>query len=232
MAFSNSSFLAFTSVNASATSSGVTLGFAINPSAFATAASAACLAAVYAAAVEVVLPSVAFSTFANSFNASLAVAKSLVFALSFSSALAFANSTFNLSTFAIADVASACVALFCSAFLTKSAAVAFASVKSVWIASTAFLYAAILAGVFAVSNVLADAGVNDTSAFRNSDTWSSVALSTNTALAASSFANTPSTAACAFNASCSLALSPASLIAVALFFAASNSVASWAYFSL
>ena len=88
------------------------------------------------------------------------------------------------------------------------------------------MYAAILAGVFVASNVLAAAGVNAASAFRNSATWSSVALSTNTALAASSFTNTASTASCAVNASSLLALSPAALIVAALAFAPSNSVAS------
>ena len=129
-AFSNSAFLAFTSVNASATSSGVAFGFAINPSAFATAASASRFAASYASFVDVVFPSVTFSTPANSFNASLAVAKSLVFALSFSNAVAFANFAFNASTFAIASAASTFFALFCPAFVTKSDAVVFACVKS------------------------------------------------------------------------------------------------------
>ena len=91
------------------------------------------------------------------------------------------------------------------------------------------MYAAILAGVFVVSNVLASTGVNAASAFRNSATWSSVALSTNTALAASSFACTASTASCAFNAAYSLALSPAALTAAALAFAASNSVVKLVY---
>ena len=131
MAFSNSAFLAFTSVNASATSSGVAFRFAINSSALATAASAACFAAAYAVAVEVVFPSVTFSSPANAFNSSLAAARSPVFALSFSNAFAFANSTFNASTFAIAAAASALVALFCPAFVTKSAALAFASVNCV-----------------------------------------------------------------------------------------------------
>ena len=61
LAFSNSTFLAFTSVNAFATSSGVALGFSINSSALATAASAACFAAAYAVAVEVVFPAVTLS---------------------------------------------------------------------------------------------------------------------------------------------------------------------------
>ena len=157
------------------------------------------------------------------------MARSPVFALSFSNAFAFANSTFNSSTFAIASAASAFVALFCPAFVTKSAALAFASVNCVWIASTAFLYAAILAGVFVVSNVLASAGVNAASAPSNAAFCSSVALSTNTALAASSFACTASTASCAFNAAYSLALSPAALTAVALAFASSNSAVKLLY---
>ena len=104
-------------------------------SAAATAASAACFAASYASVVDVVFPSVTFASPANAFNSSLAAARSPVFALSFSNAFAFANSTFNSSTFAIAAAASAFVALFCPAFVTKSAALAFASDKSVFIYS-------------------------------------------------------------------------------------------------
>ena len=229
LAASNSAFLAFTSVNASATCSGVESALLMIPSAFATAASAACFASAYAVAVDVVFPSVTFSAFANSFNASLAAAKSLVFALSFSNAFAFANSTFNASTFAIAAAASAFFALFCAAFATRSVAVAVACVKSAWIASTAFLYAAILAGVFVPASVLSSAGFNAASAFRNSATCSSVALSTSVAFAASSFANTPSTASCAANASSLLALSPSVLIAVAFAFASSNSLVKLLY---
>ena len=223
-AFSNSAFLAFTFVNASATCSGVESALLMIPSASVTAASASRFAASYASFVDVVFPSVTFSTFANAFNASLAVAKSLVFALSFSNAVASANFAFNTSTFAIASDASTFFALFCPAFVTKSDAVAFASVNCDWIASTAFLYSAILAGVFVPANVLSSAGVNAASAFRNSATCSSVALSTSVAFAASSFANTASTASCAFNAACSLALSPAVLIAAAASIALSNSV--------
>ena len=131
LAFSNSAFLAFTSVNAFATCSGVESALLMISSAAATAASAACFAASYASVVDVVFPSVTFASPANAFNASLAVAKSLVFALSFSNAFAFANSTFNSSTFSIAAAASAFVALFCPAFVTKSAALAFASVNCV-----------------------------------------------------------------------------------------------------
>ena len=127
LAFSNSAFLAFTSVNASATCSGVESALLMIPSAFATAASATSFASAYPVAVDVVFPSVTFSAFANSFNASLAAAKSLVFALSFSNAFAFANSTFNASTFAITSAASTFFALFCSAFVTNAAALAFAS---------------------------------------------------------------------------------------------------------
>ena len=229
LAFSNSAFLAFTFVNASATCSGVESALLMIPSAAVTAASAACFAALYASVVDVVFPSVTFATPANAFNSSLAVAKSPVFALSFSNAVASTNFAFNASTFAIAAAASTFVALFCPAFVTKSAALAFASVNCVWIASTAFLYAAILVGVFVASNVLPSAGVNAVSAFRNSATWSSVALSTSVAFAASSFACTASTASCAFNAAYSLALSPAVLTAVALAFAASNSAVKLVY---
>ena len=129
LAFSNSAFLAFTFVSASATCSGVESALLMIPSASVTAASASCFAVAYAVAVEVVFPSVTFSAFANSFNASLAVAKSLVFALSFSNAVASANFAFNASTFAIASAASTFFALFCPAFVTKSDAVAFASVN-------------------------------------------------------------------------------------------------------
>ena len=130
LAASNAAFLAFTSVNAFATCSGVESALLMIFSAAATAASASRFAASYASVVDVVFPSVTFASPANAFNASLAVAKSPVFALSFSNAFAFANSTFNSSTFAIAAAASAFVALFCSAFVTKSAAVVFACVKS------------------------------------------------------------------------------------------------------
>ena len=91
------------------------------------------------------------------------------------------------------------------------------------------MYAAILFGVFVASNVLPSAGVNAVSAFRNSATWSSVALATSVALAASSFASTASTASCAANASSLLALSPAVLTAVALAFADSNSAVKLVY---
>ena len=229
LAFSNSAFLAFTFVNASATCSGVESALLMIPSAAVTAASAACFAASYASVVDVVFPSVTFATPANAFNSSLAVAKSPVFALSFSNAVASTNFAFNASTFAIAAAASAFVALFCPAFVTKSAAVVFASVNCVWIAFTASLYAAILFGVFVASNVLPSAGVNAVSAFRNSATWSSVALSTSVAFAASSFASTASTASCAFNAAYSLALSPAAFTAVAFALASSNSVVKLLY---
>ena len=129
-AFSNSAFLAFTFVSASATCSGVESALLITSSAAVTAASASRFAASYASFVDVVFPSVTFSTFANSFNASLAVARSPVFDLSFSNAVAFANFAFNASTFAIASAASAFFALSCPAFVTKSAAVVFACVKS------------------------------------------------------------------------------------------------------
>ena len=129
LAFSNSAFLAFTFVNAVATSSGEESALLMIPSAAVTAASASRFAASYASVVDVVFPSVTFATPANAFNSSLAAARSLVFALSFSNAVAFANSTFNASTFAIASAASVFVALFCSAFVTNSAAFAFASVN-------------------------------------------------------------------------------------------------------
>ena len=229
LAFSNSAFLALTFVSASATCSGVESALLMIPSAAVTAASASRFAASYASVVDVVFPSVTFSAFANAFNSSLAVARSPVFALSFSNAVASANFAFNASTFAIASAASAFFALSCPAFVTKSAALAFASVNCDWIASTAFLYSAILAGVFVPTNELSSAGVNAASAFRNSATCSSVALSTSVAFAASSFANTPSTASCAANASSLLALSPSVLIAAAFALAASNSVVSWSY---
>ena len=77
--------------------------------------------------------------------------------------------------------------------------------------------------------MLSSAGFNAASAFRNSATCSSVALSTNVALAASNFACTASTASCAVNASSLLALSPAVLIAVAFAFASSNSLVKLLY---
>ena len=129
LAFSNSAFLALTFVNASATCSGVESALLMIPSAAVTAASAACFAASYASFVDVVFPSVTFATPANAFNSSLAVVKSPVFALSFSNAVASTNFAFNASTFVIAAAASALVALFCPAFVTKSAAVVFASVN-------------------------------------------------------------------------------------------------------
>ena len=129
LAASNAAFLAFTFVNAVATSSGVESALLMIPSAAVTAASAACFAALYASVVDVVFPSVTFATPANAFNSSLAVTKSPVFALSFSNAVASTNFAFNASTFTIAAAASAFVALFCPAFVTKSAAVVFASVN-------------------------------------------------------------------------------------------------------
>ena len=130
-AASNAAFLALTFANAVATSSGEESALLMIPSAAVTAASASRFAASYASFVDVVFPSVTFATPANAFNSSLAAARSPVFALSFSNAFAFANSTFNASTFAIASAASAFVALFCPAFVTKSAALAFASVNCV-----------------------------------------------------------------------------------------------------
>ena len=229
LAFSNSAFLALTFANAVATSSGEESALLMIPSASVTAASASRFAASYASVVDVVFPSVTFATPANAFNSSLAASRSPVFALSFSNAFAFANSTFNASTFAITSAASDFVALFSPAFVTNAAALAFASVNCDWIAFTASLYAAILAGVFVPTNELSSAGVNAASAFANSAFCSSVALSTSFALAASNFACTASTASCAVNASSLLALSPAVLIAVAFAFASSNSLVKLLY---
>ena len=91
------------------------------------------------------------------------------------------------------------------------------------------MYASILFGVLTPVSVFSAIGVKAASAFRNSATWSSVALSTSVDFAASSFSNTASTASCAFNASYSLALSPAALTAAALAFAASNSAVKLVY---
>ena len=181
-AFNNAVFLVLTFTKASATSSGVASGFAISVSASVTARSASAFAASYLSAVSFVFPAVTFSVAANAFSASFAFVNSVVFALSFNKPFAASSFAFSSSTFANATVASAFVALLVLAFSTSSAALAFACVRSAWIPVTACLYASILFGVLSPVSVSSVIGVNAASAFFNSATWSSVALSTKASL--------------------------------------------------
>ena len=181
-ALSKSAFLSFTFANASATSFGVALSFAITASASLTAASAASFAAVYTPAVEVVFPPVGSSSFVCVSNAVFASVSAALSALSTNFAFSSANFAFNASTFACANAASACVLLSASA--TIAAASCFAAAIAVWSFPTSALYASAVSFVFPF-NASSSNTVKSASACPNAVFCSSVTLSAKPAFALS-----------------------------------------------